>query len=70
MDDDAWDVSNVIGGRALTSKGFAELRAAVRKERNERWAYWELRFKVLAAILTATTGAAGALIGLVAIWKK
>jgi hypothetical protein len=70
MDDDSWYQSNVIGGRALTAKAFAELRATVRKEQNERWSYWELRLKVFGAILTAATGAAGALIGLVAIWKK
>jgi hypothetical protein len=68
--DHSWYQSNIIGGRALTAEGFAELRAAVRKEQNERWSYWELRLKVLGAILTATTGVAGALIGLVAIWKK
>lgn len=70
MDEDSWHESNVIGGRALTTKGFADLRAAVRKERNEKWSFWELRLKVIGAVLTAATGAAGALIGLVAIWKK
>ena len=69
-DEGSWDESNIIGGRALTTKAFAELRTAMRKEQNERWAYWELRLKVLAAVFTAVTGAAGALIGLIAIWKK
>jgi len=70
MDDDLWYESTVIGGRALTAKGFSELRAAVRKEPNDRWTYWELRLKVIGAILTAVTGAVGALIGLAATLKK
>jgi hypothetical protein len=67
---DFWESSRVIGGRQLTDKGFYELRSAIRKEKNERWAYWELRLKVLGGFATAITGAAGALIGLFAIWKK
>jgi len=70
LNGDNWEESSTIGGRQLTTKGFHELRVAIRKEQNERWTYWELRLKVVAAILTAATGAAGALIGLAAILKK
>lgn len=66
QDEDWWESSHVIGGRQLTAKGFSELRSAIRKEKNERWAYWDLRLKV---VLGAITGAA-ALIGLAAMFKK
>ncbi len=69
-DDDDWEESSSIGGRQLTSKGFSELQAAIRKEKNERWAYWELRMKIIGVLATALTGAVGALIGLVATLKK
>lgn len=64
---DLWDESTVMGGRYLSEKGFSELRSAIRKERNERWAYWELRMKVIIGLSTAVTGVVGTLIGLAAI---
>lgn len=69
--DEMWEESSVIGGRSLTVKGMSELRVALRKEKNEQWAYWELRVKVLGGFLTALTGVAGALIGLATVlgWK-
>ena len=66
-EDNWWEESHVIGGRYLSAKGFSELRSAVRKERNERWAYMELRMKVLIGLATALTGVVGVLIGLAAI---
>jgi hypothetical protein len=69
-DGDDWEESGSIGGRQLTTKGFFELQTAIRKEKNERWAYWELRMKVIVVLATAMTGAVGALIGLVATLKK
>jgi hypothetical protein len=65
--EDCWEESGVLGGRHLSEKGFSELRSSVRKEKNERWAYWELRVKVFIGLATAVTGVAGALIGLAAI---
>lgn len=65
-----WDVSNSIGGRCLTAKGFNELRSALRKEQNERWLFWEIRLKVVVGVATAIAGAAGALTGLAAILKN
>lgn len=53
----------------LQREPLADLRAAVRKEQNARWQYWEIRMKVVGTLLTAATGAMGALIGLIAIWK-
>lgn len=64
---DEWEESTVVGGRYLTTKGFSDLRSAVRREKNERWAYWELRMKVAVRLITALTGVIGALIGLAAI---
>ena len=51
-------------------KELSELRLAIRKERNERWQFWELRLKVLAAFATALTGAIGVTVGLIATLRK
>jgi hypothetical protein len=64
-----WEQSTNIGGWQLTTKGFATLKADIRKEKNERWQYWELRTKVLVTLATAMTGLVGALIGWAAFWK-
>ena len=56
--------------RILTEAALTDFRSAIRRERNERWQYWELRLKVLGALLAGLTGAAGTLIGLIAIWKN
>jgi hypothetical protein len=69
-DESAWAESQAFGYRYLTTKGFADLRSAVRKEQNEVWQFWELRFKIVAGIATALTGAFGAAIGLIAIFGK
>lgn len=51
-------------------KEMAELRLAIRKERNERWQFWELRLKVVVQLAFALTGVIGAAIGLVATLKR
>jgi hypothetical protein len=56
--------------RLLLIKKISELRVAIRKERNERWQFWELRLKVLTALAVALTGAMGAAIGLIATWTR
>ena len=70
-EEDRWHESQALGGRFLSAKGFGELRGAIRKEKNDRWAYWELRIKVFVGMATAITGVAGALIGLASVlgWK-
>lgn len=68
-DKELWEESSVIGGWQLTTKGFAQLRSELRKEKNERWQYVELRTKVIIGTAVALTGLIGALIGLKAIWK-
>lgn len=68
-DESLWEESNVIGGWQLTDKGFDQLRAAIRKEKNERWHYFELRTKVIVTLATSLTGLVGALIGWAAFWK-
>jgi hypothetical protein len=68
-DGELWEESFVIGGWQLTDKGFSVLRSDIRKEKNERWQYWELRTKIVVAAATALTGLVGALIGWAAIWK-
>ncbi|MBI5263851.1 MAG: hypothetical protein HY852_18740 [Bradyrhizobium sp.] len=69
-DEEAWEKSTNIGGYQLTQKGYAALRAELRKEKNERWQWWELRSKVLIAVATSLTGLFGALIGWLALFKK
>lgn len=67
---EAWQRSPLdASSRYLTPKAMAELRSAVRKEQNERWQFWELRLKVITALLAGVTGAIGALIGLFATLK-
>jgi hypothetical protein len=68
-DKELWEESNNISGWQLTAKGFASLRADLRKEKNERWQWWELRIKVLVALATALTGLVGAIIGWIALAK-
>ena len=58
------------GKRCLTQAALADFRTAIRRELNERWQYWELRLKVLGVLLTGLTGAIGALIGLVATYRR
>jgi hypothetical protein len=66
-----WVETSYVGHRQiLTDKALADFRTAIRKEQNERWQYLELRLKVLGVLLTGLTGAIGALIGLIAIYKK
>jgi hypothetical protein len=67
---DVWDTSLRGNRQMLQREALAQLRAAVRAEKNGRWQYWELRSKVLGIVLTAATGAMGALIGVIAIWYK
>lgn len=65
-----WEQSKSIGGWQLTAKGFATVRADLRKEKNERWQWWELRTKVLVTLATALTGLVGALIGWAAFFPR
>jgi hypothetical protein len=65
-----WETSIYTGRRQLTTKALAEFRAAIRNEQKERWQFWELRAKIVAALVTGLTGVIGTLIGLIAIWKK
>ena len=69
-DEEAWDKSSNMGVKFLKPKAFADLRSAVRKEQNELWQYWELRLKVVSAILVGLTGVMGTLIGLIATWRN
>ena len=66
---EAWEESNVIGGRALTSEGLNELRSAVRKEKNERWAYWETRMKVIGTLVTNAFALYGFMTAIFALMK-
>ncbi len=69
-DAEMWEQSYNIGGWQLTDAGYAKLRADIRKEKNDRWQFWELRIKVLTTLAVALTGAFGAAIGLIATWHK
>ena len=68
MDKTLWN-DNPRLGLILTEKALTDFRAAVRNERGERWRYLETRLKVIGVLLTAATGAIGALIGLIATWR-
>ena len=68
-DSELWKESNSIGGRQLTTKGFALLISDLRKEKNDRWQYWEARTKVIIPLASALTGLFGVLIGWAAFWK-
>jgi len=65
-DRDAWTEAHG-GGYYLTTSAYANLRAAIRKERNEKW---DFRLKVFGLLGSTTIGILGALIGLVAALKK
>lgn len=52
--------------RHLNVAAAAKLRGEIRKEVNERWQYWDMRFKLVTGLITGATGLVGALIGLVA----
>jgi hypothetical protein len=65
-DQDAW-IESRAGGWYLSQSAYANLRAAIRKERNEKW---DFRLKVLGLVGSTTIGTIGALIGLVTALKK
>jgi hypothetical protein len=65
-DEDAW-IESRGGGYYLTQSAYANLRAAIRKERNEKWNF---RLKVLGLLGSIAIGTIGALIGLVTSLKK
>lgn len=62
---DAWE--DRMGMHFLSVNGVAKLRSVIRREINERW---DLRIKILGIVVPAVVGILGALIGLVAVWKK
>jgi hypothetical protein len=68
-DKDAWIENSQSGRRHLTVKAIYELKAAIRKEQNDRWQYWEMRARLIVPIATALTGLIGAMIGWIAFWK-
>jgi hypothetical protein len=65
-DNDAW-IEARGGGYYLSQSAYADLRAAIRKERNEKW---DFRLKVLGLVGSTAIGTIGALIGLVTALKK
>jgi hypothetical protein len=65
-DDEAWHEA-IGGGYFLSTAAYANLRAAIRKERNEKW---EFRLKVMGFLASSGIGLIGALIGLVSALKN
>ncbi|MGC5779496.1 hypothetical protein [Methylobacterium sp. NFXW15] len=62
-DETSWQDNGDQRMPTLSPKGVLEVRSAIRKERKEAWEFWAGR-------LTTATGLIGALIGLVAVFKK
>jgi hypothetical protein len=62
-DETNWVESKYNKRRYLTTKGASELRAAIRKEKRERWEQLQVRASLLIGIM-------GTLIGIIALWKK
>jgi CRISPR/Cas system CSM-associated protein Csm4 (group 5 of RAMP superfamily) len=71
-DKQKWDSDHSLYSptRYLTPEAMTELRGAIRKERAEQRVVFEWWLKVLGGAVGILTGLIGALIGLVAIWKK
>jgi hypothetical protein len=65
-DQEAW-IEARGGGYYLSDFAYANLRAAIRKERNEKW---DFRLKVFGLLGSTAIGTIGALIGLVTALKK
>jgi hypothetical protein len=67
-----WDENAVNYGYSaiLTTEAMNELRSAIRQEEKVRRETFESYVKIIGGILTILTGLAGALIGLIAVWKQ
>jgi len=64
------DLNSFENWSVLTPEAMTELRSAIRKEQREKRETVESWAKIIGAIITICTGLVGAIIGLVAIWKK
>jgi hypothetical protein len=64
------DLNSFENWSVLTPEAMTELRAAIRKERRERRETVESWAKIIGTIITICTGLVGAVIGLVAVWKR
>jgi hypothetical protein len=64
------DLNSFENFSVLTPDSMTELRSFIRKERRERRETVESWAKIVGAIITICTGLVGAVIGLVAVWKK
>lgn len=65
-DEEAWHEA-ATGGYFLSTGAYANLRAAIRKERSEKW---DFRLKIMSFLASSGIGLIGALIGLVSALKK
>jgi hypothetical protein len=64
------DLKSFENFSVLTPDAMSEVRTAIRKERRERREVVESWAKIAGSTITILTGLIGAIIGLVAIWKK
>ena len=62
-EDASWERANISAQYHLKDAALAELRSAVRRERKERGERWKSWIPLL-------TGLAGAIIGIISVWKK
>jgi hypothetical protein len=68
--DTAWVRSHRTGLKRLSDSALSALQTTIRNEKKARLQLWEIRVKIVAPTLTASVGLAGALIGLVAVFKR
>ena len=69
-DKELWKDLHYIGGRALTDKGFWELKKLIRQEKREQHEVFRMWLAALTGIIGVITGLIGVIIGLVAVLTR
>lgn len=69
-DKELWKDLHYVGGRALTDKGFWELKKLIRQEKREQHEVFRMWLAALTGIIGVITGLIGVIIGLVAVLTR